>query len=343
MAEWVFQQLEGPASSRRRMTLSAYNAPFGRPRKEAIFKELIRSRVQITRYPGASKKQTRHAFGVNWEPFELKGRWMTRHSTASALDISREWIRFIKDERTCRIAWGNIISWTGYIEELELAHESEDDIAWRMKIIIDSRDDDNSVFVRRHAPKVSDDVAFLQSWVATANAQKDVAVDNLTPDFLESLENLAGELNKPAALLAKLAGDFDDLEKRTYSLVQHFRGAVANMQTAIATMRLTVLHAEVDSMNFVRTAESDINWLLFQLDFDYQSTVMLDVCGRLDRTAQLAESPEASKFVVARQGDTWESLSTRATGGPQKAAAIRSLNGGRYGTHPTPGEMYLVQ
>lgn len=343
MAEWVFQQLEGPVGDRKLLRLSGYNAPFGRPRKDPILKELIKSRVAITRYPGASKKKTRHAFGTDWETTELKGRWMTRHSPVQAQDIARDWVRFVKDERTCRIAWGNVISWTGFIEELELSHESENEIAWRMKIILDYRDDDNSVFVRRNIPKVSDDVAALQSWIATANVQKAKVLPNLAPDFLDALDNLAAQLNGPAATLARLASDFDDAERRTYSLVQHFRGAIANMETAIADMRATVLQADVDEIHFVRSAESDIAWIQFQLDFDFQSMLALDLCGRLDRTAELNEAPDASKFIVARDGDTWESLSTRATGGPEQAAAIRQLNGGRYGSKPTPGESYLVQ
>ena len=59
--------------------------------------------------------------------------------------------------------------------------------------------------------------------------------------------------------------------------------------------------------------------------------------------AELAQESEASKFVLAREGDTWESISTRASGGPDKAGAIRTLNGARYGEKPRPGELYLVQ
>lgn len=340
--DWTFQQIEGPESDRKKLVLSGWSAPFGRPRKEPVIKELIKSRVQLTRYPG-SEKQTRHAFGTNWESTELKGRWMSKAGPERAGDIADQWTQFVRDERTCRIAWGNIISWTGYIEELELGRESEHEIAWRMRIQLDGRDD-----VKRAAPKsfannTDTDLSFIKNWLRTNTALKAPAAPDLSPDFLDSLDNLAAELNKPAALMFKLAGNFDALAKKTYSTLQHFRGAVTGMRTALLQMRETIIGMEADSAMLVRTAESDIAWAKYVANLDAESLVVLDMLNRMDRDAELAQKQEVSKFITARDGDTWESLAIRATGSLEKAGDIRSLNGARYGEKPVPGTSYFVQ
>ena len=341
--DWTFQQLEGPSADRKMIVLSGWYAPFGRPRKEPILKEIIKSRVQTTRYPGASG-QTRHAFGTNTEPFELKGRWMSKAGSELANDLADRWKAFVKDERTCRIAWGNIISWTGFVEELELGRESEHEIAWRMRILIDGTDDEPKRPAPRFRPTQSlEQLTEIFQFLAGSKRLQASALPDLQPDFLDSLDNLAAELNKPAALMNKIAGDIDGIEKKTFGTIQHFRGAITGMRTAILTMRDVVINTEIDSVLVSRSAESDIAWLKYSLDFDTESANILDQLNALDRNAELALKNDASKFIVARDGDTWESISTRATGGPEKAGDIRSLNGARYGEKPVPGVSYFVQ
>lgn len=343
-ARWTFLQTEGPQSARKQLELDGWNAPFGRPRQEPVIREVIKSRIQTTRYPGSSK-QTRHAFGTNWESIDLKGRWMTKANTSgkTANEVAEDWTDFVKDERSCRIAWGFIVSYTGYIEELELARESEHEIAWRMKIEIDNRDD---VSIKNKqlsfAPPADDNIAFLASWRNTGIKQLEPAIPDMSPDFLESLDNLAAALNQPSAEFNKLAGRFGDLEKATYSTLQHFRGAVTGFRTAVLNIRETVLNADIDTVMLVRTADSDLAWLKYQLDLDYQTYLVMDQLNQLDRKAELAEKQEVSKFVTAIQGDTWESISIRATGGPDKAGEIRQINGIRYGYLPLVGTSYLV-
>lgn len=343
MMKWTFEQLQGPKGERKKLELDGWNAPFGRPRRDPVIKEVIKSRIQTTRYPG-SHTQTRHAFGTHWEPTELKGRWMTKAGGMTANEFADEWTKFVRDERTCRIAWGFIVSYTGYIEELELARESEHEIAWKMVIQVDTRDDLKQTRKTPVAFATPDnDLSEITNWMAFSKKLQEPALPNMSPDFLESLDNLAAELNKPAAELNKLAGRFDDIQKASFSTLQHFRGAVTGFRTAVLTMRDTVLNAEIDTVMLVRTAEGDIAWVLYQTDLDNQTMIILDQLNKLDRAAELAQKNEATKFVLAREGDTWESISTRATGGPDKAGAIRSINGAKYGEKPVPGESYLVQ
>lgn len=343
---WVFEQIEGPSSERKKLTLSGWNAPYGRPRKEPVIREVIKSRIQTTRYPG-SNKQTRHAFGTNWEDgTELHGRWMTKNLLVygkTANDVVDEWTAFIKDERTVRMAWGFIVSYTAYIEELEIARESEDEVAWKMKIQIDQRDDT----IKRPAPPkaqpIEDNLEFIKTWASFSEKLKAPVLPDISPDLLDQLNNLAAALNGPSAELNKLAGQFDDIEKATYATLQHFRGAISGVETAIDDFRETLLNVDIDSAMLVRSAESDIAWVKYTSDFDLQTMLVLDQLNQMDRKAELAQKQDATKFVTAKEGDSWESISTRATGGPDKAGDIRSLNGVRYGDKPEPGQSYLVQ
>lgn len=344
MATWTFEQIEGrPVSSRRKLELEGWNAPHGRPRRDPVIREVIKSRIQTTRYPGSSV-QTRHAFGTNWETTELKGRWMTKAGGKLASELADDWTMFVRDERTCRISWGFIVSYTGYISELELARESDHQIAWRMKIEIDSRND-LPLEPRPPIPLFTppaENLADISNWMAFSKKLKAPTLPDLNPTFLESLDNLAAALNTPAAELNKLAGKLDDIEKATFSTIQHFRGAVTGFRTALVAMRDTVLNTAADSVTVVRTAESDIAWVKYQADFDNQSAYMMDRLNQLDRQAELAQRNEVSKVITAEDGDTWESISSRATGSPDKASEIRALNGIRYGAKPEAGEFYLV-
>ncbi len=342
--KWTFKQLEGrPSESpRKTLELDGWNAPFGRPRQGEVIKEIIRSRIQTTRYPG-SNVQTRHAFGTNWEPTEMHGRWMTKAGGKLAGELADDWIAFVQDERTCRISWGPIVSFVGYIEELELGRESEHEISWRMKLQIDRRDD----MKKRSAPPAfrasEDDIRQINNWMAFSKKLQEPALPDMSTDFLDALDQLAALLNAPAAEMNKLAGRFDDLEKASYATLQHFKGAVTGVRDAVLAFRETVLFAAIDSVMLVRSAESDIAWVKYQLDLDHQTLLIQDQLNLLARQAELAQRNEVSVFVVAREGDTWESISTRASGSPAKAGAIRQLNGIRYGEKPVIGESYLVQ
>lgn len=341
--KWTFAQIDGQGE-RKTLELDGWKAPFGRQRQDAVFKEIIKSRIQTTRYPGGNS-QTRHAFGTNWEPTELRGRWMTKQGGASARDMADAWTEFLRDERTLRISWGYIVSFTGYLEELELGREDEHNVAWRMKLQIDTRDD----FASRGSLPAPDPVGNFRATTDDLTffllGSKSVIPDipEIEPDFMDSLQNLAAELNKPAAALAKLAGQMEDIEKGTFATIQAFRGAVSNVRTALAQMHDTVVGAAADTAILVRSAESDIAWVKYQLEFDNQATIFMDQLNMMDRQADLAQVSSKSKFITAKEGDSWESLSIRATGSADRAGEIRSMAGAQYGETPVPGESYLVQ
>ncbi len=346
---WEFVQLGTKGT--KTLRLEGYNAPFGRPRKEPVLKELIKSSVQTTKYPGRSGRPTRHSFGVNWEPMELKGRWMTKmmHGGNTAKSVANDWSDFLQDEMLCRISWGYIVSYIGYIEELELSRESEHHIAWRMKILIDKNDDSaTNKFNAQHNPDSTD---LFQSVFDSVfdfklkTAVKLPEISNISSSFLETLDGLARALNGPSAAINKLAGQISDFEKATFSTLGHFRSAIKGFEQSFVAFRNLIMDSQIDAGNFARSAESDIKWIQFQMDLDLHGNDILALMAAMDRKAELAQRQQFTKVIKAKspdfnRGESWESLSIRATGTAQNAAKIRAANGG--GGHAVPGETYLV-
>jgi hypothetical protein len=164
----------------------------------------------------------------------------------------------------------------------------------------------------------------------------------MTTDVFEILDNFAAKANEFSSVMNKLAGRFDDMEKATFSTIQHFRGAGVGLQTAIISARDTLTSTAIDSVLAVRSAVNDTLWVTYLNTFDTDSCVILDMLAGIDRKVELKAQSEASKLITAVEGDSWESLATRAYGDPAKAGTLRSANGARYGERPEPSETYLV-
>ena len=62
----------------------------------------------------------------------------------------------------------------------------------------------------------------------------------------------------------------------------------------------------------------------------------------MDNQAAIAQRGQAATRITAKGGDTWETLSIRAYGAPDKADTLRTANGIRYATPPVPGTSYVV-
>ena len=349
MYPWTFLQIEG-RDNRKKLELQGWNAPFGRPRKDPIFTEIIKSRAQTTYYPGKSGKPTRHTFGTNHEPIEIKGRWMSpqlyQYGGLDANLMAEQWKQFVQDQRQCRMSWGLILSYEVFIEELHLARESEHQIAWKMKIAIDKADDAKAS--APVAPSPAEDLySFSQDIMAfqfTAVYPK-ALVPDMAPDFLDQLDNLAAQLNAPSAALNRIVGQISDFERASFSTLQHFKSAVTGFKTAMVTFQNTIAAATIDEAILVRNSDSDQAWMKYQLDLDDTLTRIIASMARAELAAQLAATAARStpgKIITAKTGDTWESLSVRATGGTDKADAIRSANGATYGAEPEVGETYVV-
>lgn len=338
---WTITQQAGP---KKTLTLDGYAAPFGRPRQQAVAKEVIKVSIQSTKYPGSKGPPTRHSFGSGWESMQLNGRWMTRWLPAdqTAISVADDWTLFVRDEQPITLAWGNIVSYSGVIEELELGREGEHDIAWKMTILVDKRDDIGTRFDIRETVTVVQSTAFIDAFVNTSKQLAAPALPDMAPDFFEALDNAAGDLKRLTGQLSDLADTFSNIEKQSFSTVQSFLGVIANVQSALATLRVLVPTADIDAVLTVRRAESEVAWYQYQLDFDNESLNALSILGDLQRSVELQAPTSNTKLITAQQGDSWERLATRAGIGPENAGKLREFNGIRYGSQPDVGTSYLV-
>jgi hypothetical protein len=339
---WKFKQLSGP---RKELELTGYNAPFGRPRQKAIYDETIKVRIQTTNYAASKGVPTRHVFGSHWEPMELTGRWMTKAMNGlegGAPFLARDWIEFVRDERQIQMSWGNVASYTGFIEELSIRRESEHEIAWRMKIAVDKNDDIGMRVTNPTPTKVVELMADVQLFLKKSKKQLDDISPDMSIDLMESLQNLAALANAPSAAFAQIADQIDSFEKATFTTIQKFRNATTGLITSITTMREVVLSTLIDSAVVVRRTEADLKWFRFQLQYDTESMEILSMLREADRLAEVKARSDGSKLVLAKEGDTWESLVLRAGLPLDKANSMRGANGIRFGEKPVPGETYLV-
>jgi hypothetical protein len=338
--KWVFEQLGG---ARKKLELEGWNAPFGRPRQKAIFDEVIKVDWQTTRYPGSNSPPTRHHFGSHWEDMEMNGRWMTKAFVAESSEgFAYKWSQFVRDAQRIRISWGNILAYTGFIDELRLARESDNEVVWRMKLLIDKNDEITKSAIIANPPRLQEVFADLQLFLGKSKRELDAAAPDMSIDILEAIDNLSSLANIPSATLARIVGQVDAIEKMAFTTLQHFRNAITGITTSLANLRGVILNGTIDSFVAVRSAETDIRWLQYQLQFDQDSALIMADLRELDRRAEIKQYGDVSKFITAIEGDTWESISIRATGGIDKAGVIRSANGIRYGERPVPSESYVV-
>lgn len=338
---WRFQQLAG---DKKVLTLDGYAAPFGRPRQQPVATEKVRVSIQTTQYPGSKGPPTRHSFGSAWEPMVLNGRWMTRHLSgdSDAPTMAKQWTEFVRDEQPIRMSWDNIVSYTGVIEDLELGRESEHEIAWKMTVLVDSLDGAVAGWSMPTVRSVDANAAFIQSWVSASESLRAPTLPDMAPSFFEQLDFLAGSLKSYTGALVTVAQGIESIEKSTFSVIQSFRGVIANIESTVVTMRNLILTSEIDAVLMVRRAESDIAWYAYQLDFDVESLNAFAILAEMDRQLELQARSDLGKFVQAQEGDTWERLATRAGAGPDNAGVLREANGIRFGRLPEPGQTYLV-
>lgn len=339
--KWVFRQIEGV--NRKTLELDGYAAPFGRPRKDPVIKETIKSRVQTTRYPG-SQFPTRHAFGIGWEDSEIKGRWATKHLPpgVKASDMADQWTEFIRDESLVEMSWGNLVSYVVFLQELELGRESGDDIAWRMKLLIDERVGVGNLptaVAEQSLVDKTEQALLALTRVAALEIPDDLG-DGL--GFFDSLTLLIGKINAGPAFLNHLVNDISDVQKSTFGALAALRAGVTGLQTTVLTARELATTQTIETLAFERSAQKDLQWANWKATFDVETDVLLDILASLDRKAEVGARGNGSKVVTAISGDTWETLATRAKGGPDSAGALRSANGAQYGSRPVPGTTYLV-
>jgi hypothetical protein len=69
---------------------------------------------------------------------------------------------------------------------------------------------------------------------------------------------------------------------------------------------------------------------------------ILALMAALDKQAEIAERGKLQSSYVAQLGDSWESISMKFFGAPDKAQSIRDANGAKYGAQPYPGSTLKI-
>lgn len=343
---WRFTQLSG---ERRVMVLAGASAPHGRPRKGPVVTDGIKLRHQRVYYPGGARynEPTTHIFGIEWMDWELKGRFsyvtMGKHGARAAV---RDWQSFVADAQRVSIAWGDIIWAYGIVDAFIPERESESEVAYTIRVLIDRGEvegrgshvapGDPRTLCQRLRAELDANVTKpeLGTLAPTAGAWR--------PDFLDSIEDIVGELNSFSAALLAIADEIDVFVDATFDQLERLRSGVGQFRTAVHKLRNTIDVTTNDAAILLSDADNEIAWAAWRAETDVATTSLLSILEELDREVDLARRGRALARYVARLGDTWESISSAFYGGPSEAGAIRNANGVLYGAMPIPGREYIV-
>jgi hypothetical protein len=370
---WTFSQA---SQKRPDMTLSGSAAPFGRPRQGALVNAGVTIRRSITRYPDGNtgpSMPTVHAFGVEPKSFEIHGRWMDRSLGAPGLvrQMQRQWVDFISDKDLVSARWGDILSYVIFIHDIDLHFESEFEIVWSLKADV-LRDDQASVpdvpaptkTPADYAKNLSDKVApfvnnnlvppNLRSFLGTLSDQIDLVVASIQAPFaaVYSTATAIGDFETALSSdLVKMASGLQTVKSGVLALRDMSEFALAQLEVA-SQQNADLVLAAAQAVGYGPTVQTFANGLLSgpdqinlaaqkaQQDLDAENLLLLIADMQNDiRSAQRGDTASA---YAAQTGDTWESIATRAYGGPGSARSIRSMNGIRYGERPQPGKIYQL-
>lgn len=340
--DWTFTQLGPPY---KKLILSGWSAPFGRPRHEPVVTETLAIRQKTTYYPGTDTPPTRHVFGDKYEPWELKGRWM---DSVGGKDYAKEqaaYVRaFVRDKQPVAIAWGDITGAEGFIDKLEIGRESEQHVTWKLSILIDA--DTSTVQAQTANYLASPPSKSLQA--LRAALQKVAKPLPTTPpviklSVLDALDNMVGSFNSAIASVLGVVGQIESFEKAALGDIRRLRGGLHQLRTAALTLRNTVSSLAQSSEMFTsRSAAAELHFGTYFTKTDVDMTRALGAAAEMDRQAAVAERGRAGTTHRAQRGDTWESLAARYLGSPDKAQDLRDMNGAKFGEQPTPGTAIRV-
>lgn len=337
---WTFTQLGG---QKKILTLRGWGAPFGRPRQDPVAKTPIRIRQYERRYPG-NDVPTRHLFGVQWDDVELHGRWMDRDGGRGfAKAKTEEVIAFINDQQRVRVTWDSTLSFVGLLDSLEPAWESPAEVEWKLNILVDTNDALKPTL--GPVPQAKSPGGILNQIV---EAMGDSTATSLTtppvikPSFFDFLDTLVGIINAPAAALLSIGNEVDSFRHATFSELARLRGVLQQYRQAIQKFRTVYEVASVQTAIEFDRADEELRLYRQQAAFGATMAAALGKIVEADRAAARAQRSRIKKFVTARQGDTWESISVEAYNSADRAADIREANVIPSGQMPVPGATYAI-
>ncbi|HEY2517099.1 MAG TPA: hypothetical protein VGI39_39775 [Polyangiaceae bacterium] len=339
---WSFRQLSPPGGI---FLLSGPNAPFGRPRHGAVGQEEVELRDSETYYPG-NPVPDRHIFGHKQAPIELSGRFMDSRigTDGGARAIAQTLKAYVRAAIPVHAEWGPILSFTGLLHKLRLAHESDGEIAWTLTIKVDT-DDSMPAAGPIATPKAA---SALAQQVATrfdginANVAAMPADIEYSPTFLDSIASLVSSIDSYLSVVSQFAQSVDNFESALASDVAHLRGALAQAIGATTQLQITLDSGEGDALATKAWATSQVEWFSQRAEMEEALLLMVGDLAALDLQAEIAQQGTPDRTYLVSGGDTWESIALTTLGSSEKARALQDANRARYGMQPFVGQRLHV-
>ncbi len=334
---WRFEQLGGDKTA---FELTGWSAPFGRARQGAVVKTGVKARTERIYYPG-SNSPTRHVFGTRENDWELHGRWRDRVlGQGGAAAKAKAAISFIRDLQPIQITWGDVIVYTGFLDELELGREAENEIEWTFRISIDSDESYGGGLTITPLPlpgDLSDTMGAMLDGIVDA-----IAVPRLSGSILDLLDSAVDSFRSATGQVRDALGQFGSFKDATFAQINRAVAGVSELRDAAIDLRETFLCIPSDARGVGQRATDIIRFQASQASVEDQIRQSLVAGAEVERGATLATVGRIKTTFIACDGDTWESMSTRFFGVADRAADLRAANDAPAGQGPVPGTTYLV-
>jgi hypothetical protein len=333
---WKFAQVGGDQDT---FTLSGWSAPFGRARQGAVVKTTLKVRTERVYYPG-SNSPTRHVFGSKEDDWELKGRWRDRAlGKGGAQAKARAAKLFVGAFQPVQISWGDILVYTGFIAELELGNESESEIEWTFRIEIDS-DDTTTSSTTIHGPSVGDFSGALGD--ALNELSGAIALPKLPGSLGDVMDSAVDAFRSATGSVRSAIDQVASFKDATFAQINRAVSGVSELRGAGIELREAFLSIPSDAHGVGQRASDIVKLQAAQTSVEDQIRASLSVGAQIERGAELARIGRIKATFVAGDGDTWEAVSSRVYGSPDRAGDLREANNVSPGQNPVPGTMYLI-
>jgi hypothetical protein len=364
---WQFEQLAG---DKKKLTLTGWSAPFGRPRHGTVVNTGVKIRESTTYIPGSNVEPDIHVFGDEGLPFNLNGRWMDQSIgiVNGAQLTARTWKDFVEDAQRVQVSWGPIVTYRIFIKELKIEWESAAECVWSMDCT--ALKDLAGPIVPQNIPPASplDIVTDMQKEMATtlAPATSFALSDilNLLPDISDTLDNLVSLVNTPFAVVFNIASALTDFASATTTDLARLSGGLQEVQTGLTQfanqtdlMVSTVQVIQSQQQGYfasggantfsgigasVFSAQDMTDLMSTKIASDEANTNFQALLADMENQIRAATRGNVSSVCVAQTGDTWESLAYTSMGSIDGARQLKAMNGVTDSTGPIPGRQYTV-
>lgn len=340
---WTLKQTGG---DQKTLTLSGWSAPFGRPRQKAVVRNGVKVRQKTKRYPG-NDQPTRHIFGTEEMPFELSGRFRGRElGGPNGVRAKVQEVKdFVRDCQSVQIIWPDYINVQGFIEEFDSGIESQAEVEWTMRILIDAdnfRASSTSSVPSRQTNTTADAEQILQLSTSLTTLPDTPEADAINPDFFDSLDDAISSITGAVGQLVDIANQIQDIESATAAQLRRLEAGIGQAQTAMLTMLQTMQNAQQDSIYLANDGTASLAWVAISTAAQLDAYIALDLLASMSNQAQQADTGSTNTTAQVQDGDTWEKIALRVYGGIDGADLLKRANGVKGGTKPKPGQVLHV-